>query len=57
MKIAVIIALTFVLAGCATNQSSALHDQASVRATDESKHPELAGLTKEQIARLFWRIE
>ena len=57
MKIVFIITFTLAFAGCAANQSYNSDLQARVRAADESEHPELAGLTKEQIAHLLWRIE
>jgi hypothetical protein len=51
------IALIFAFAGCATNPTSASRASANPGATDQSEHPELAGLTKEQIAHLLWRTE
>jgi hypothetical protein len=57
MKAALIITLMFAFAGCATNQPSASHSQGRPPATNELEHPGLAGLTKEQIARLLWRVQ
>ncbi|HEU0210101.1 MAG TPA: hypothetical protein VFQ78_14125 [Candidatus Udaeobacter sp.] len=57
MKTAVIITLIFALAGCATNQSSVYRSRPDPRLLDKSEHPELAGLTQEQIRRLMWRVQ
>jgi hypothetical protein len=57
VKTAFFIALIFALAGCAAHQPSISNAEARVRAMNEGEHPELAGLTKEQIERLTWRIQ
>jgi hypothetical protein len=57
MKAALIITLMFAFAGCATNQSLTSHSRTSARTTDEFEHPELIGMTREQIARLLWRVQ
>ena len=57
MKTAAIITLIFALAGCASNQTSVYRLQPDPRVLDQSEHPELAGLTQEQIRRLMWRVQ
>jgi hypothetical protein len=57
MKTAAIVILIFALAGCATRQPSAYRSQPDPRVLDQSEHPELAGLTQEQIRRLMWRVQ
>jgi hypothetical protein len=57
MKAGLIITLMFAFAGCATNQPSASRLQPSARTTDTSDQSQFVGMTKEQIARLLWRVQ
>jgi hypothetical protein len=55
-KIALILTTFLAFAGCATNQTID-PSQPDPRVADKSEHPELAGLSQDQIRRLMWRVQ